>query len=51
MVNKVFSFKNYTDTDKQTNSKNFFKLFHQNIRGQNQKWMSYQTLFFQIILI
>jgi len=37
MVNKAYSFKNYTNTDKQTNSKNLFKIFHQNIRELNSK--------------
>jgi exonuclease III len=33
MVNMVYSSKNCTNTKKQTNSKNLFKIFHQNIRG------------------
>ena len=37
MVNKAYSLKNYTNTDKQTNSKNLFKSFHQSIRGLKSK--------------
>jgi hypothetical protein len=37
MVNKAYSLKNYTNTDKQTNSKNLFKLFHQSIRRLESK--------------
>jgi exonuclease III len=37
MVNKAYSLKNVTNTDKQTNSKNLFKIFHQNIRGLKSK--------------
>jgi len=37
MVNKAYSLKNDTNTDMQTNSKNLFKMFHQNIRGLKSK--------------
>jgi len=37
MVNKAYSFKNDTNTEKQTNSKNLFKIFNQNIRGLKSK--------------
>ena len=37
MVNKVHSLKNDTNTIKLTNSKNLFKIFHQNIRGLKSK--------------
>jgi hypothetical protein len=37
-VNKAYSLKNDTNTDKQTKSKNPFKIFHhQNIRGLKSK--------------
>jgi hypothetical protein len=36
-VNKAYSLKNDTNTDKRTNSKNLFKIFHQNIRGLKSK--------------
>jgi len=36
-VNKAYSLKNDTNTNKQTNSKNLFKIFHQNIRGLKSK--------------
>ena len=37
MVNKAYSLKYDTYTNKQTNSKNLFKIFHQNIRGLKLK--------------
>jgi hypothetical protein len=37
MVNKVYSLENDTNTRKLTNSKNLFKIFHQNIRGLKSK--------------
>jgi len=37
MVNKVYSLENDTNTNKLTNSKNLFKIFHQNIRGLKSK--------------
>ena len=37
MVNKAYSLKNDINTNKQTNSKNLFKIFHQNIRGVKSK--------------
>ena len=37
MVNKAYSLKNDINTNKQTNSKNFFKISHQNIRGLKSK--------------
>ena len=37
MVNKVYSLENDTNTMKLTNSKNLFKIFHQNIRGLKSK--------------
>ena len=37
MVNKVYSLKNDTNTNEQTNSKNIFKIFHQNIIGLKSK--------------
>jgi len=37
MVNKVYSWENNTKTSKPMNSKNLFKIFHQNIRGLNSK--------------
>jgi len=37
MVNKVYSLENDTNTKKLTNSKNLFKIFHQNIRGLKSK--------------
>ena len=37
MVNKVYSLENDTNTIKLTNSKNLFKIFHQNIRGLKSK--------------
>jgi hypothetical protein len=37
MVNKTYCFKNDTNTDEQTKSKNLFKIFHQNIRGLQSK--------------
>jgi len=37
MVNKVYSWENNTYTSKPMNSKNLFKIFHQNIRGLNSK--------------
>ena len=37
MVNKVYSLENDTNTVKLTNSKNLFKIFHQNIRGLKSK--------------
>jgi len=37
MVNKVHSLKNDTNTITPTNSKNLFKIFHQNIRGFKSK--------------
>jgi len=37
MVNKVHSLENDTNTNKLTNSKNLFKIFHQSIRGLKSK--------------
>ena len=37
MVNKVYSWEDDTNTSKPKNSKNLFKIFHQNIRGLNSK--------------
>ena len=37
MVNKVYSWENDTNTCKPMNSKNLFKIFHQNIRGLKSK--------------
>jgi len=37
MVNKAHNLKNDKNIDKQTNSKNLFKIFHQNIRGLKSK--------------
>jgi hypothetical protein len=37
MVNKVHGLKSVTNTKKLTNSKNLFKIFHQNIRGLKSK--------------
>jgi hypothetical protein len=37
MVNKVHDLKSVTNTKKLTNSKNLFKIFHQNIRGLKSK--------------
>ena len=37
MVNKIYNLKNYTNTRKLTNSKNLFKIFHQNIIGLKSK--------------
>jgi hypothetical protein len=37
MVNKAYSLKNDTNTNKQTNSKNLFKISHQNIGGLKSK--------------
>jgi len=37
MVNKVYSLENDTNTKKLINSKNHFKIFHQNIRGLKSK--------------
>jgi len=37
MVNKVHSLKNDRNTIKLINSKNLFKIFHQNIRGLKSK--------------
>jgi len=36
-VNKAYNLKNDTNTNKQTNSKNLFKIFHQSIRGLKSK--------------
>jgi hypothetical protein len=37
MVNKTENEKNDTNTKKLTNSRNLFKIFHQNIRGLKSK--------------
>jgi hypothetical protein len=37
MVNRAHSLENGINTIKLTNSKNFFKIFHQNIRGLKSK--------------
>ena len=37
MVNKVYSWENDASTSKPMNSKNLFKIFHQNIRGLKSK--------------
>jgi len=37
MVNKAYSLENDINTRKLTNSKNLFKIFHQNIRGLKSK--------------
>jgi len=37
MVNEVYSWENVTNTSKPMNSKNLFKIFHQNIGGLKSK--------------